>query len=176
MKITGPIDVIDIGGHPELELDESEYEAGYLATTIIAQTPIEYHRSLLRSIMLEHDKIEMGGDIDARFRVMQIHIGPRKFQLTVHKHGPNGKFRLTGDVSDEGWHLYEAGITITNPPLCKRHSIKIGDRIGNHVEGVPMPERIIRFIGDDDGNLAMTIDEGPWVNGIPMDITMREKR
>ena len=72
MKITGPIDVIDIGGHPELELDENEYEAGYLATTIIAQTPIEYHRSLLRSIMLEHDKIEMGGDIDARFRVMQI--------------------------------------------------------------------------------------------------------
>lgn len=168
--------MIDIGGDPELELDESEYEAGFLATSIITQTPIEYHLTLLRSIRLQHDKIEMEGNIDARFRVMKIDAGTRSFHLTVHKHGPNGKFRLTGDVSDEGWRLYEAGITLTSPPLCKRHSIKIGDRIGDHVEGIPMPDRIIRFIGEDNGDLAMTIDEGPWVNGIPMDITMREKR
>ena len=77
MRITRPIDMIDIGGDPELELDESEYEAGFLATSIITQTPIEYHLTLLRSIRLQHDKIEMEGNIDARFRVMKIDAGTR---------------------------------------------------------------------------------------------------
>lgn len=170
MTVSATWDVIDIGQETELSFDESEYEAGALATIAITRTPAENAPSILRAIRNEYETIVKEGTIDQRRKIMRNMISGRKYSLWLHKHGPTGRYRLTGEIEDEQWTLYEAGMVLRKPPLAKIHSIAIGSRIGDHVEGIPLPERKITSVRNQDGDLGITMEECPWVPGIPLNI------